>query len=410
MPQSSLDTYYRHRRTDREPLKPKKLGRTSLNFPVPDAIHRTSHLDDPKSQSAISQPLVRNPLTTPSSTPSSKTELGVRMSTSSSSSSSNNSLSSYLRDVISSEVSSAKPLSTEFNLIITVFDSISSVFISLGHNQRSVTWDELYTSVQSVLNQQKVDFTLNIFRKIVALCPGVFTLSLSYNNALVISTSCSTVEWFNHRSLIQDCLRKRMEAAHSKYLKNGCKMSDQKSKIITSKSKVWEVSFLENYIDPLPLCSLPEPRVTRNDDVSVTQHDSLMDKIQKCRDEEKSVVLKDFDLSVIPKDLVNFPREVLALTLHRQENARMIKTIEEENKVKRKQERLCHVSKLLTAVITSQNLRSLMFRDAVQQLKVDFQLQMESEVDLIKDVEDFVEQQDGLILRKNRIIVSPEFG
>ncbi|KAL0241810.1 hypothetical protein GEMRC1_007045 [Eukaryota sp. GEM-RC1] len=202
-----------------------------------------------------------------------------------------------------------------------------------------------------------------------------------------------------------------MENAHGKYLRS---KSVKKSNLISSKSTIWEISFLENFADDLPLCPLPEPRVESNDRV-ISESDVILNKIKKCREKEQTVLSQDVDLSTISKNfkisknLRHVPRHVLALTLQRQEKSLIFKANEEEYKSKRKQERFSRVSCLLTDVISSQNLRSLPVRDALYQLKAQSELENESEVDLFENVEDFVNKHDYLCLRKNKIIVSSEF-
>ncbi|KAL0246397.1 hypothetical protein GEMRC1_007609 [Eukaryota sp. GEM-RC1] len=266
---------------------PKKLGRTTASTSL-----NSSDLIDP---AIVSSPYKNTVSSLPSLTASKTT---------------------CPRDVLVSETSITKPLSTEFSDILSVFDALTSVFVSLGSKPgTSITWDELQSSVQSLLNHQKVDFTLNFFRSIVALSPRI--LHLSFSNCLVVSTSISTSEWFTHRSSLQQYLKKRMDDAHGRYLRS---KSIKKSKLISSKSKVWEVSFLENYADALPLCPLPEPRVESRDRVTHESH-LIMDKINQYREKELNALSQHVDLSKIPKKLLNLPRQVLALTLQRQENS-----------------------------------------------------------------------------------------
>ncbi|KAL0245931.1 hypothetical protein GEMRC1_007147 [Eukaryota sp. GEM-RC1] len=110
-----LDQYYQHKR--RVPLqpKPKKFRRTTAST----SLNSSDHIN----AAIVSNPYKNTISSLPSLTASKAT---------------------YPRDVLVSETFITKPLSTQFNDILSVFDALTSVFVSLGSKPgTSITWDEL---------------------------------------------------------------------------------------------------------------------------------------------------------------------------------------------------------------------------------------------------------------------------
>ncbi|KAL0241071.1 hypothetical protein GEMRC1_006306 [Eukaryota sp. GEM-RC1] len=129
--QTSLDQYYRHQR--KGPLQPKKRCRVDTDPSLTTSSIHTDPFD-------------------PSVT--------------------------FLRDVLVSETSPTKLLSSQFNDILSVFDALTSVFVSLGSKPKSLTWDELQSAVQSLLNQQKW-ILHSKFSGILLLCLLEFSIFLA---------------------------------------------------------------------------------------------------------------------------------------------------------------------------------------------------------------------------------------
>ncbi|KAL0210801.1 hypothetical protein P9112_009099 [Eukaryota sp. TZLM1-RC] len=420
MHQTSLDNFYAHRRRSSGPLQPVKKSRTvgtKLKPLSPKVQHKST--PEPPSISKPQSPSVESP-------PVTFTELGPsKPIVNSSFSTPNTSLSTalpsrsvapnthYLKDLIQSSSSSTKPLSVEYHTLISVFDAISSVFISHSRSPcKSLCWTTLRSSVQRLLTIQKVDFTLVHLRQLVALCPSLMQLSLNDHNQLLIKSNGTTADWHSSKSFIQSYLLKRMECAHIKFLEKEKGMPSDQARLVTSKSSVWDARFNADYLEPLPLADMPEvkeSKVKKNQEEKVlqglNQHRAQERKIQESARNGQSVI----DCSKINNKVNQIPADLIALSIHRKSLAENQKKIDYEIHQKTSQERYLKVCQLLKNIISAENLRSIPFSDAVKRIKSDSSLEYQSEQVIFEDLKQFVENSENLIERRNRIIITGDF-
>ncbi|KAL0227792.1 hypothetical protein RCL1_003935 [Eukaryota sp. TZLM3-RCL] len=310
-------------------------------------------------------------------------------------------------------VAKLQPLPSFYQNLLLIFDSICSVYIASQNKfNKSISFPTLQKTVQRLLSEKSVDFSLAHLRQLIFLSPSCFVLSLDGEGNVQVSSAIESTEWHAQKTIFSAILQKRMETAQIKYLQEQKQKSLKEAQFITSNSDIWDYDFYRTYQDEIPLAPLPQNNTTPS---APNQCDQLLSIIKEARDTEAQVVenarkgVLNFIPSELPSELDAVPKDLIALTLHRQQTLKFssnptttssLSTVE-----KRSLERAEKVKELLSSIVLADGLRSLLLKDAIVKLKSDSFLMYETDETILQDVLKIVEAAPNLSIRKNRIII-----